>query len=174
MVDLDARPPATPFSEATGLLGVRGMELINITLFRLSDGEVGGTIWGTPVILLTVSGRRTGVRRTKPLLALPDDDGWILVGSRGGTTADPDWYRNLLAYERQEATGEVRTEDGRPLEAPVVEAAGRRTLTIRARALKGAERDRWWHELVAVYPKFTSYQDRASHRLIPVVRIGPG
>ncbi|MDP1819048.1 MAG: nitroreductase/quinone reductase family protein [Acidimicrobiales bacterium] len=173
MVDLDARPPATPFSERTGLLGVRVMEAINVSLFEVSKGRVGGTIWGSPVVLLRVSGRRSGIRRTKPLLALPDGDAWILVGSRGGTTEHPDWYRNLLAYEAQETQGVISTYDGQPLAAPVVTWAGDHHAPVRAEVLHGEERERWWARLVAVYPKFASYQQRASDRLIPVVRVTP-
>ena len=51
------------------------------------------------MLLLTASGRVSGRRRTKPLLSLEDDDGWIVVGSRGGMAAHPEWYLNLLAYE---------------------------------------------------------------------------
>lgn len=173
MVDLSSRPPSTPFSERCGLLGVRSMEAINIFLFSLSHGRVGGSIWGSPVVLLTASGRRTGKRFTKPLLALEDGPSWILVGSRGGTTSHPDWYRNLLAYERQEREGTVDTADGQPLAPPVVQWAGGQSAPVRTEVLDGAERDRWWAELVRVYPKFGAYQDRAEHREIPVLRITP-
>lgn len=173
VVDLDSRPAPTAFSERSGLLGVRVMENINISLFRLSKGRVGGSIWGSPVILLTVSGRRTGVRHTKPLLALPDDGSWIVAGSRGGTTHHPDWLLNLVAYEAQVRDGVVPTRDGRPLAAPVVEWPGAHRAPVRTTVLEGDERARWWRELVRVYAKFDSYQQRAPHREIPVARLTP-
>jgi deazaflavin-dependent oxidoreductase (nitroreductase family) len=107
-VDLDGRPAPTPFSERTGLLAVRFMEATNISLFRLSKGKVGGTIFGAPVVLLTTSGRTTGIRRTKPLLALEDGISWIVVGSRGGTSSNPDWYENLVAYKGSQADATPR------------------------------------------------------------------
>ena len=151
MVDLNSRPDTTAFTERTGLLGVRVMESINIGLFRLSKGQVGATIFGAPVILLTTSGRKTGNRHTKPLLALPDGTSWIIVGSRGGTSRHPDWFHNLEAH---------RTSPGR-LAAPVVESSGQPNTTVRSEILTGAEREQWWERLAALYPKFNSYQDRA-------------
>ncbi len=146
---------------------VRLMESNNIALFRLSNGRVGGTIFGAPVILLTTSGRRTGVRRTKPLLALEDGTSWIVVGSRGGTTHNPDWFENLLAYEGRASGGEPA------LEAPVVEAAGAEPVVVSSEVLGDDEREHWWDRLVAIYPKFASYQRRAAHRTIPVLRLTP-
>ena len=171
MIDLDARPEPTPFSERTGLLTVRYMEAINITLFRLSKGKVGGTIFGAPVILLTASGHKTGVRRTKPLLALPDGRSWIVVGSRGGTSKHPDWYENLRAFERQR---KAKTVPKRApfLRAPIVEYAGDRRVEVGSEVLKGKERAKWWARLVDVYPRFDAYQRRTS-RQIPVVRLTP-
>jgi hypothetical protein len=173
MVDLDGRPPSTAFSERTGLAFVRSMEAINLSLFRLSNGRVGGTIWGSPVVLLTVSGRRTGIRRTKPLLSLPDGDAWIVVASRGGTTQNPDWFENLLAYEEQAVSGNVGTEDGTPLEPPLLEWAGGHKARVSTEALEGSDREHWWAEMVAVYPKFESYQYRTTGRVIPVARLTP-
>ena len=163
MVDLSSRPPPTAFSEHSGLLGVRVMESINICLFRLSKGRVGGTIFGAPVILLTTSGRKTGTRHTKPLLALEDGESWIIVGSRGGTSHHPDWYLNLMAH----------TGDPGQFRAPEVEAAGDVNVAVHAVDLRGDERDLWWQRLVAIYPKFDAYQQRAPDRQIPVIRLTP-
>ena len=55
-----------------------------------AGGGVGGAIYGTPVLLLTASGRVTGRRRTKPLLSLEDEAGWIVVGlAAAGWPATP-------------------------------------------------------------------------------------
>lgn len=163
MVDLGSRPAPTPFSEHTGLLGVRVMESINISLFRLSKGHVGGQIFGEPVILLTTTGRTSGINRTKPLLALRDRAAWIVVGSRGGTREHPQWYRNLVAYRDQPDR----------FAPPTVEAADNLTTVIEPEVLTGDDYDDWWHKLVEVYPKFQAYQDRTPDRVIPVIRLTP-
>jgi deazaflavin-dependent oxidoreductase (nitroreductase family) len=164
VVDLSSRPAPTTFSECTGLLGVRVMESINISLFRLSKGKVGGTIFGWPVILLSVSGRTTGRRYTKPLLARWDEENeaWIVVASRGGTSKDPQWFTNLMAYENARDL----------IVAPTVESEAWCTTTVRAKKLTGEDRERWWAAMVEIYPKFEAYRRRTA-REIPVVRLTP-
>jgi F420H(2)-dependent quinone reductase len=173
VVDIDGRPAPTPFSERTGLLMVRFMEATNISLFRLSKGRVGGTIFGAPVILLTTSGRKTGARHTKPLLSLIDNGSWIVVGSRGGTTHNPDWYENLLAYEKSQQRESSPRGNTPVLIAPEVEYVGDHRVAVRSRVLEGRERATWWAQLVEVYPRFEAYQARAPHREIPVLRLTP-
>jgi deazaflavin-dependent oxidoreductase (nitroreductase family) len=164
VVDLSSRPAPTAFSECTGLLGVRVMESINISLFRLSKGKVGGTIFGHPVILLNVSGRTTGRRYTKPLLAGWDDEhkAWIVVASRGGTTNDPQWFTNLMAYRA----------DPTLIVAPTVESQAWETTTVSPESLTGNEYTTWWAAMAAIYPKFNAY-DARTNRDIPIVRLTP-
>jgi deazaflavin-dependent oxidoreductase (nitroreductase family) len=167
MVDLTTRPAPTAFSERIGLLCVRYMESINVSLFRVSHGRIGSSIWGTPVILLRASGRSTGRRHTKPLLGLRDDanNAWIVAASRGGTSEDPDWLKNLLAYE-------TRGDDG-ILEQPTIEVrteVGTEVQPVRTAVLGGDDRDQWWTELTAIYARFDAYQARTD-RVIQVVRL---
>lgn len=162
VVDLTERPTPTQFGEHVARYGVRVMEAVNIPMFRMSHGRCGGEVFGSPVILLTTTGRTSGRRFTKPLLALPDDDAWIVVGSRGGTTGHPQWYLNLLAYRDRPAT----------LGAPTLEARGAEPVPVAVEALAGDERTAWWDRLVAVYPRFDAYQQRTA-REIPVIRLTP-
>lgn len=170
MVDLTSRPPTTPFTERIGLICVRYMEAINTSLYRLSDGRIGSTIWGQPVILLTASGRTTGIRRTKPLLGLPDGANWIVVASRGGTSGHPEWFLNLMAYEERVALGTVN--DPPALAPPTVEV-GDQVNPVRATVVEDPDRAEWWAHLIAVYPRFESYQARSPQRRIEVVRLTP-
>jgi hypothetical protein len=40
---------------------------VHITLYRLTNGRIGGKfIAGSPILLLTTTGRRTGKQRTRP------------------------------------------------------------------------------------------------------------
>jgi deazaflavin-dependent oxidoreductase (nitroreductase family) len=76
--------------------------------FRANEGRVGGYFDGATVLLLHTIGRRSGREHVTPLVYLPDGDRWVVIGSKGGAPADPDWVRNLEASP--EATIEVRTE----------------------------------------------------------------
>jgi len=52
---------------------------------------------GTPVLLLTTTGRKSGERRTRPVGYLPDGDRFLVCGSNGGSDHPPAWSLNLRA-----------------------------------------------------------------------------
>src|SRR5262245_4772624 len=72
---------------------------IHSVLYRSSNGVIGGRIANSPVLLLTTTGRRTGRKRTVPLLYLMDgrDVVLVLVASNGGALRHPTWWLNLQA-----------------------------------------------------------------------------
>jgi deazaflavin-dependent oxidoreductase (nitroreductase family) len=90
------------FQERVGRVTVQWMTGANNIVYRLSHGRVAGHVpSGAPICLLTTTGRRTGRRRTVPLLYLAHGDDQIaLVASRGGMSTHPAWYLNLLADPR--------------------------------------------------------------------------
>lgn len=173
MVDLGGGPAPTPFSTRTSLLGVRLLEATNVSLFRLSRGRVRGTVLGAPVILVTTSGHRTGVRHTKPLVAFEDGISWIVAGSPGASGEDPEWYENLIAYEESQQPGARRSPNAPVLIAPEVEYAGNRRVAVRAQALDGEEREKWWARMVEVSPRLSADAARGTHRSTPVLRLTP-
>jgi hypothetical protein len=77
--------------------------------FRANEGRVGGYFDGATVLLLHTTGRRTGREHVTPAVYLSDGDRWVVIGSKGGAPADPDWVRNLEA--NAEATIEVGCRD---------------------------------------------------------------
>src|SRR3712207_1826103 len=70
---------------------------IHRTLYRASGGKWGRTFFGSPILLLTTTGRKTGRSRTWPLTYLPDADRLIVIASNGGQPNHPAWYLNLRA-----------------------------------------------------------------------------
>ena len=68
----------------------------NVVLYRLSGGRLGGKVSG-PVLLLEQTGRKSGRRRTTPVLYIQDRDDLVVVGSRVGSDFDPAWWLNLKA-----------------------------------------------------------------------------
>jgi deazaflavin-dependent oxidoreductase (nitroreductase family) len=76
--------------------------------FHANEGRVGGFFEGATMLLLHTTGRRTGREHVTPVVYLPDGDRWVVIGSKGGAPADPDWVRNLEADP--DATIEVGTE----------------------------------------------------------------
>jgi deazaflavin-dependent oxidoreductase (nitroreductase family) len=49
------------------------------------------------VLLLAHTGRKSGRRRTTPVLYIQDGDDLIVVASRAGSDFDPAWWPNLKA-----------------------------------------------------------------------------
>src|SRR5690349_18061565 len=50
-----------------------------------------------PSLLITTTGRKSGLPRTQPLLYARDGDSYIVVGSNWGQAHHPAWSTNLLA-----------------------------------------------------------------------------
>ena len=127
---------------------------LHASLFRATNGKIGGRLVGSPVLLLVTTGRRSGLQRTTPLLYLQDGIRQAIVASNGGAAKHPVWWLNLKAHS--EAT---------------VEVAGRKT-RVRATEAEGEERARLWKRLVEMYPSYESYQKRTD-RKIPVIVLEP-
>jgi deazaflavin-dependent oxidoreductase (nitroreductase family) len=122
---------------------------------RLSRGRL--TIMmatGLHELVLQVPGRRTGVLRSTPLLTVPHEGGWLIVGSNWGAPEPPAWAGNLRAAED-----------------PVITYRGR-TLAVDARELSGPERDELWAVAVAGWPNYARYAERTGREL-PLFRLTP-
>ena len=130
----------------------------HVTLYLESEGKDGHmyelpTPSGTrpfPTLLLAATGKRTGQDRTVPLIYSKTAGGYVIIASRGGTPAHPDWYFNLDA--NPQVTIRVATE--------VFEAT--------ARTATGDEREALWQQMADLYPPYNDYQNR-TERQIPVV-----
>lgn len=123
---------------------------IQIALYRLSGGKLAGNFQGVPILLLTTTGRKTGKKRTTPVLYLKDNDQIVIVASHAGAPKHPGWWHNLQHHPRTE----IQIQ--------------RNTLPVEAREATPAERERLWPMLIALYPDYANYQKRTT-RTIPIV-----
>jgi deazaflavin-dependent oxidoreductase (nitroreductase family) len=108
-----------------------------------------------PGLLLTTTGRRSGVQRTNPLLYMRDVDGYVVVGSNWGRDQHPAWALNLVTNPEAVVT------------------LGGRDIPVRATLATGAERDRLWKLALATWPAWNTYEKRAAGREIRVFRLAP-
>jgi F420H(2)-dependent quinone reductase len=147
-------PPPVPSPGSLGARAVNALTRLHVTLYRRSGGRIGRKLAGAPVLLLEHVGRRSGRRRTTPLLYLDDGADLVIVASRGGSDAPPAWWLNLEATPR--TTVQV----------------GRERREVLARTASPEEKARLWPCLVELYPDYRTYQER-TEREIPVVVLEP-
>jgi len=123
-------------------------------LFRLSGGRLLGRLEGVGVLILTTRGRKSGKRRSSPLLyfRFEGSNELIVVASNYGQDHHPGWYWNLVADP------EV-----------VVEVKGER-FSAQARIAEGAERIVLYEGVVATNSRFAAYR-AGTDRRIPVVAL---
>jgi proline iminopeptidase len=122
----------------------------HIARYRATNGA-DGHIWnGAPCLVLTTKGRKSGEDRSFALIYGLDGDNVLLVASKGGAPDDPGWYKNLVAEPRVEVQ----------ILADVFPSV--------AHTATGAERDRLWPIMAAVWPNYDAYAERTD-RTIPVV-----
>jgi deazaflavin-dependent oxidoreductase (nitroreductase family) len=125
-------------------------------LYRLTGGR-----WSVigrhelPTLLITTTGRRSGLPRTQPLLYACDGGGYVVVGSNWGRPDHPAWSANLLAQPAARVT------------------LGEREFDVRATLATGAERDRLWQLVRQTWPGYASYARRAEGRQIRIFRLTP-
>ena len=124
-----------------------------IWLYRLLGGRwVSKWTAGTPAILLTTTGRKSGRPRTVALGHLRIKKGLVVAGTNGGRERVPDWVWNLHADPG------CRVEVGRENYAAV------------ALFLEGDAYQSHWNRLVAEHPIYQTARDLLE-RHIPLVAL---
>lgn len=126
----------------------------HVNAYQESDGEVGGTWNGVPILLLTTTGRKSGQPRTQALIYGRDGDDYLVVASMGGAPMHPAWYLNLSA--NPDAEIQVMSDH----------------LPVTASVPDGDERTRLWAMVNEYWPNYDVYQSRTD-RVIPVVVLSP-
>jgi deazaflavin-dependent oxidoreductase (nitroreductase family) len=121
-----------------------------ISEFRAKQGKVGGQLANMPVLLLTMTGAKSGRAITKPLVYTTDGDRLVVIASFAGAPNNPPWYHNLIA--NPVATVELGSERFR----------------VRAAVTAGEERQRLFNRQAAQMPIFAEYQQKTT-RQIPVL-----
>jgi F420H(2)-dependent quinone reductase len=134
-------------STAMGATGLRWTGKLNVPLYRLSGGRIAGRIGRAPVLLLTTTGRRSGLPRTAPVVYLADGERLVVIGSNAGHSRVPAWSLNLIA--NPEAVVEV----------------GRRRRQVRARVAESEERADLWRRHNEQYSGFDEYEARTDREI---------
>ena len=127
---------------------------VHAGMYRATGGKLFGRMGKSPILLLNTVGRRTGRKRTSPLLYVVDGEDFVVIASKGGAATHPAWYLNLRA--NPEATVEI----------------GDREVQVEAEVADPEEKARLWHKMVEMYPTYDDYQ-RKTEREIPLLILRP-
>lgn len=128
---------------------IKPFSKFNVFMYKLTGGRVMGTFQGLPVVLIKMTGAKSGQERNVPLMYVPYKEGVIIVASQGGAPKSPVWHKNLIAH-------------------PDIEAQYKsKKMKLRARRASDEEKQEVWPTCVKHYPPFEEYQARTD-RNIPV------
>ena len=119
--------------------------------FESNEGRVGGPFGDSNVLLLTMTGAKSGQLRRTPLEYFAVGDRMLIVGTRGGAPQNPAWVHNLRANS-----------------AALVEV-GTASYGVHAREITDGERDELWAKIVELCPRIDNYPK--PERVIPVFEL---
>lgn len=127
---------------------------VHAGVYRATRGKLLGRMGKSPILLLNTVGRKSGKKRSTPLLYVMDGENFVLIASKGGAPTHPAWYLNLMA--NSDVTVEV----------------GDREVWVRAEEVSGEEKTRLWQKMVETYPTYDDYQSK-TEREIPLLVLRP-
>jgi len=131
------------------------MDMQEVNARTIVQFRAGGEIEGMHrerILLLTTTGRRSGERRTTPMMFVGKDGRVLVIASNVGAPRHPDWYLNLAA------------------DPNVTVEVGEETYEAVATTLEGAERERDWAMVKQLFPFFGHHESK-TNRTIPVVEL---
>ena len=126
----------------------------DIQEYVATDGDSGNKSPGTPTLLLTTRGRKSGLKRRTALIYGTDGGNYVVVASNGGSAHHPTWYLNLVQ------TPEVELQ------------VGAEKFTAVAHTAAPEEKTRLWPIMTAIFPMYAKFQ-ASTERDIPVVVFVP-
>jgi len=124
----------------------------HVWTYRTTGGRLGSM--KGQILLLTTTGRRTGIERTLPLMGIEHGAGYLVAASAGGSPTHPAWYLNLTANPN------------------VLVQRGKEVRERRARTATADERPPLWIRFADSSQQFSKYEAKTD-RKIPVVIIEP-
>jgi F420H(2)-dependent quinone reductase len=126
-------------SNSLGARGLRWTGKMNVPVYRVSGGRIGGTVGKAPVLLLTTTGRKSGQQRTSPVVYLAHGRNVVLIDTNAGNERLPAWSHNLRADPECEVE------------------LGRERRPVLARRAEGEERAELWRAHNVQYAGFDDY-----------------
>jgi F420H(2)-dependent quinone reductase len=127
---------------------------VNVFLYRLTNGMIGGKLGRNSIMLLNSVGRKTGKLHTIPINYFRDGNNYYIVGSNWGREHHAGWYFNLK--DKPETTIQIKN----------------RVIKVQVREAAGEEYDRLWKSVTAQNSFYNNYQAH-TQRKIPIMILTP-
>jgi deazaflavin-dependent oxidoreductase (nitroreductase family) len=119
---------------------------------RLTGGRLNlPRLAGLPGLMLTVTGAKTGIARTVPLLCVPYGGGWLIAGTNWGHPKPPAWIANVSKAATTGAKAQVNHSG--------------RTVAVLPRELHGEERALAWKTMLETWPNYAVYEARVERQI---------
>ena len=130
----------------------KAMNRAHRVLLKLTGGRLGWRVGRMPVLQLTTTGRRSGIRRSVMLTSPHRENGlFVIVASKGGEDTHPAWFLNLLENPQV-----------------VVTVEGGVASKMIARVVSPEERARLWPIIIGKHVNYARYQ-ATTDREIPAI-----
>ena len=141
----------TRFSMALPDWALRAVGKLNVPLYRLTGGRLFGSVGGSPVVLLTTTGRKSGQKRTAPVIFMRKGASIVVIGSNAGNARPPAWALNLVANPDAEVQ------------------VGGKSWPVAARVTEGQERTDLWKKFNEQYSGFDNYKAATARKILVFV-----
>ncbi len=128
---------------------------IYVTLYRLTRGRLGGKVMGNDVLLLKTIGRKSGKKRTTPVMYLREGDSYVITATAAGAAKNPGWYWNAAKASH-----------------PVQIQVRDKVMTVSVKEAEGEQRDALYQRFIDSNASFAKYQENLA-RQIPVLILTP-
>ena len=120
--------------------------------FRENRGKVGGHFADRTLLLLHTTGAKSGEERINPVATIEDDDGLVIIASKGGADTNPNWYHNIVAN-------------------PIVGVEyATEYFQAQATVTSEPERTELYDKMISSFSGFSDYKTKTS-RVIPVLTL---
>lgn len=133
---------------------MKRLRQLHAFIYHISGGQMGGSINGSPLLLLTVTGRKSGAAYTIPLAYVRHEGDYLVSASAAGSDHHPAWFANLQSQPNAH-----------------IEVSGR-IYRVSATVAPDDEREALYALFKSQGDNFAAYEKKTT-RKIPVIRLHP-
>jgi F420H(2)-dependent quinone reductase len=128
---------------------------LQVFIYRLTGGKLGGSMGKFKVLILTTKGRKSGKILSNPVGYFERDGKYIIVASNGGADKNPSWYYNIKSNPND-----------------VTIQVNEKIMRVTPEIVLGEQRKPVYEWIASIAPNFGDYEKRTT-REIPLVFLKP-